>query len=111
MIILGIILIILQIVDIITTNVGIKNGCIEGNPIMKKITKTKVPIWLIVSKISLGAFVMWTLSFNIRILIWIIGALDIFMVAVVLLNLMSIYIQKRFGNDYRYYKNSRCRSD
>ncbi len=84
--------------DIITTNVGIKNGCTEGNPVTKKITKTKVPIWLIVSKISLGAFIIWSLSFNIRILIWIVFGLDIFMVAVVLLNLMSIYIQKRYGN-------------
>lgn len=88
-------MIILQIVDIITTNIGIKYGCTEVNPIMKKIMKTGFPLWMIIFKIGIGIFITWTLSFGIIALAWIVFGLNIFMVVVVLSNLIGIYISKK----------------
>jgi len=100
MIFLGFILMILQILDIITTNIGLKNGCRERNPLMRKIYKTKVPLgMIIILQLSMSILLIWVLSLNFIIIAWIVFGLNIFLVVIVSLNLISIYIQKKYNKN------------
>ncbi len=98
MIILGILLLILQIGDIITTNMGRKNGCEEGNPFMKKLVKTDFP-YFIVLKIGIGFFFIYLLSFNLIILNFIVLINDIMLFFILIENISNIYTQKRINTN------------
>ncbi len=102
MIILGIFLIILQICDIVTTNIGIKKGCGEGNPLLKETLKSGFPIYLVIIKIALAGFVTFFLSFGMTILNWIFLALDIFLLIVVINNIIGIYVQQNYNRTYNF---------
>ncbi|KKM18789.1 hypothetical protein LCGC14_1662180 [marine sediment metagenome] len=100
LIILGIFLIILQISDIITTNIGIKNGCEEGNPILKKKLNSGFPVYLIIIKIGIASLVTFLLSIGMMILNWIFLALDIFLLIVIVNNVIGIHTQKKWNRIY-----------
>ena len=100
MIILGIFLIILQIGDIITTNIGIKNGCEEGNPILKNKVNSGFPVYLIIIKIGIASLVTFLLSIGMMILNWIFLLLDIFLLIVVVSNVIGIHTQKKWNRIY-----------
>ncbi len=97
MIILGILLIILQILDILTTNIGIKLGCEEVNPLLRKSFNKGIPIKLIILKITLSFFLCFLLLFGNIILIWFLVGLNIFCFIVVLNNIINIQLQKRWN--------------
>ncbi|MCK4380197.1 MAG: hypothetical protein KAW51_03600 [Candidatus Lokiarchaeota archaeon] len=97
MIILGIFLIILQILDILTTNIGIKLGCEEGNPLLKKSFKMGIPIKLVIIKIALSAFLTFLLFLGSIMLNWILVGLDLFTFIIVVSNIITIQIQKKWN--------------
>jgi len=97
MIILGIFLIILQILDILTTNIGIKLGCEEGNPLLKKSFKMGIPIKLVIIKIALSAFLTFLLFLGSIVLNWILVGLDLLTFTVVISNIINIQIQKKWN--------------
>ncbi len=96
MIIFGILLLLLQIGDIITTTIGRKNGCEEGNPLMKKLVKTDFT-YFIVLKIGIGCLFIYLLSFNLIILNFIVLINDILLFIVLIKNICNIYTQKRIN--------------
>jgi len=106
MIILGLFLIILQIIDIITTNIGIKNGCEEVNPFLKKSLKSGFPLYLVFVKIGLGTLLTCFLSLGILILNWIFFGLDLFLLFVIINNTLGIHIQKKWNRNYFYEYNN-----
>jgi len=106
MIILGLFLIILQIIDIITTNIGIKNGCEEVNPFLKKSLKSGFPLYLAFTKIGLGTLLTYFLSLGIIILNWIFFGLDLFLLFVVINNTLGIHMQKKWNRFYSYEYNN-----
>lgn len=97
MIILGIFLLILQILDILTTNIGIKLGCEESNPLLKKSFKMDIPIKLVIIKIALSAFLTFLLFLGSIILNWILIGLDLFIFIIVVSNVINIQIQKKWN--------------
>ena len=99
MIILGIFLIILQIGDIITTNIGIKNGCEEGNPILKEKVNSGFPVYLIIIKVGLSILVTFLLSKGVMILNWMFLIFDIFMFIVIANNVIDIHTQKKWNRN------------
>lgn len=106
MILLGIILIFLQFFDIITTNIGIKEGCEEVNPMLKKSLKSGFPTYLAIIKISLAILLTFCLTFSIMILNWIFLGLDLFLLFVVVNNTIGIQIQKKWN--VRCYIENEC---
>lgn len=107
MIVLGIIYIILQAFDIITTNLALKNGCEEGNPLLKKCINERAgfPIYLIFIKIGIGIYLTYLIfvvetMFSIYFLNYLVIALDIFMFAVVMNNSIRIPLQIRLNRQY-----------
>ena len=99
MIILGILLLLLQIGDIITTNIGIKNGCEEGNPILKKKLNSGFPVYLIIIKLGLASLSTLLLSIGMMILNWIFLISDIFMFIVIVNNVIDIHTQKKWNRN------------
>ena len=97
MIILGIFLIILQILDILTTNIGLKLGCEEANPILKKSFEMGIPLKLVIIKIILSTFLTFLLFLGSIILNWILVGLDLFTFIVVISNIINIQIQKKWN--------------
>ena len=57
--VLGIIFTILQGLDVVSTNIALKRGCVESNPLLKKSVKSGFPIYLIVTKIGLGIYLTY----------------------------------------------------
>ena len=57
--VLGIIFTILQGLDVVSTNIALKRGCVESNPLLKKSVKSGFPIYLIVIKIGLGIYLTY----------------------------------------------------
>ncbi|KKM85144.1 hypothetical protein LCGC14_1291930 [marine sediment metagenome] len=98
MIILGILLLLLEIGDIITTNFARKNGCEEANPFMKKLVKTSFP-YFIVLKIGIGCLYIYLLSFNFIILNYIVLLNDVLLFIVLTNNIYTFYIQKRINKN------------
>jgi len=90
--------------DIITTNLALKNGCEEGNPLIKKSLNEKAgfPIYLAAIKIGIGIYLTYLMyvveiMFSIAFLNYLVLALDIFMFAVVMNNSIRIPIQIRLN--------------
>ena len=107
MIVLGIIYIILQALDIITTNLALKAGCEEGNPLIKKSINEKAgfPIYLMALKIGIGIYLTYLIfivetMFSVYFLNYLVLALDIFMFAVVMNNSIRIPIQIRLNRQF-----------
>ncbi len=107
MIFLGIIYIILQGLDIFTTNLALKNGCEEGNPLLKKSLNERAgfPIYLIIIKIGIGFYLTYLtyyieIVYSIAFLNYLVLGLDIFMLAVVINNAIRIPIQIRLNRRY-----------
>ena len=98
MIILGIFFTILQISDLTTTNIAIKQGCQEANPLLKETLEgTGFPASLAAIKIGLGIFLTILLLVNSIILNIIVLILNIVMLTVVVNNLIRIPIQKKYN--------------
>ena len=98
MIILGIIFFILQLGDLITTNLAIKNGCQEANPLLKEsLEGSGFPLSLAIVKIGLSIFLIIMISVNNIILNIIILILDILLFVVIINNLIRIPIQKKYN--------------
>ncbi len=104
MIILGIIYIILQVFDVFTTNLALKNGCEEGNPLIKKSLNERsgFPIYLAGIKIGIGVYLTYLIIilesvFTISFLNYLVLGLDIFMFFVVMNNTIRIPIQIRLN--------------
>jgi len=95
MVILGILLIMLQIGDIITTNIGIKRGCVEGNLFLKKPLRSGFPLYLSIIKILIAIFLTFILTLGIPIINYIVLIDDIFMFIVVINNIIVI---KKLGS-------------
>ena len=57
--VLGLLFTVLQGLDVISTNIALKKGCVESNPILKKSIKSGFPIYLIVIKIGLGIYLTY----------------------------------------------------
>ena len=107
MIILGYIYIVLQALDIFTTNLAIKSGCEEANPLIKKSLNEKAgfPLYLATIKIGIGIYLTYLIyvlesMFSITFLSYTILFLDIFMVIVVINNSIRIPIQIRINRQY-----------
>ena len=90
MVILGILLIMLQIADIITTKIGIKRGCVEGNFLLKKTLRSRFPLYLSIIKILIPIFITFTLTLEVLILNYIILIVDILIFIVVINNIIVI---------------------
>jgi hypothetical protein len=97
MLVLGIIFIVLQVLDWISTNAAIKSGCVEANPILKESLESGFPLYLIVVKMGLGIFLIMLLTLGNFILNWVVLLLDIFMIIVVINNVVRIPIQKKYN--------------
>ena len=97
MLLLGIIFIVLQVCDWISTNAAIKSGCVEANPILKESLESGFPLYLVVVKTGLGIFLIAMLTLDNLILNWVVLFLDIFMAIVVVNNLVRIPIQKKYN--------------
>ena len=97
MLLLGIIFIVLQVCDWISTNAAIKSGCVEANPILKESLESGFPLYLVVVKMGLGIFLIAMLTLDNLILNWVVLFLDIFMAIVVMNNLVRIPIQKKYN--------------
>ena len=104
MIVLGIIYIVLQSLDILTTNLALKNGCEEGNPLIKKSLNERAgfPLYLALVKIGIGVYLTYLIfivetMFSISFLNYLVLGLDIFMFAVVMNNSIRIPIQIRLN--------------
>ncbi|GAG86450.1 unnamed protein product [marine sediment metagenome] len=100
MVVLGLFLIILQIMDIVTTNIGIKRGCEEGNPLIKNSLESGFPIYLVIIKIGLASLLTFFLSLGITILNWLFIALDFFLFAIVINNIIGIHLQRKWNRLY-----------
>ena len=107
MIVLGIIYIILQVLDIITTNLALKNGCEEGNPLIKKSLNEKCgfPIYLAAIKIGIGIYLTYLIFivetvFAISFLNYLVLGLDLFMFVVVMNNSIRIPLQIKSNRQY-----------
>ncbi len=98
MVILGILLLLLQIGDIITTYIGKKNGCEEANPLMKKLVKADFP-YFIVLKIGIGCLFIYLLSFNLIILNLIALINGVLLLILLIENICNIYTQKRINKN------------
>ena len=97
MLVLGIIFIVLQIFDWISTNAAIKSGCVEANPILKESLESGFPLYLVVVKLGLAIFLIMMLTLGNVILNWVVLFLDIFMAIVVINNMVRIPIQKKYN--------------
>ena len=97
MIYLGIIFMILQVLDWISTNAAIKAGCVEANPILKESLESGFPIYIVVIKMGLGIFLIIMLSLGNIVLNWVVLFLNIFMGIVVVNNAVRIPIQKKYN--------------
>lgn len=98
MILLGILFILLQILDLISTNVAIKQGCQEANPLLKKtLDGTGFPIYLAITKIGMGIFLTIMLNIQNLFLNGIVIILDIVLLLVVVNNFIRIPIQKKYN--------------
>ena len=97
MIYLGIIFMILQVLDWISTNAAIKAGCVEANPILKESLESGFPIYIVVIKMGLGIFLIIMLSLGNIVLNWVVLFLNIFMGIVVVNNMARIPIQKKYN--------------
>ena len=62
MLVLGIIFIILQVFDWLSTNAAIKSGCVEANPILKESLESGFPLYLVVVKMGLAIFLLILLT-------------------------------------------------
>ena len=107
MIYLGILFIILQVFDILTTNYALKNGCQEGNPLIRKSLdgNGRFPLDLIIIKVSLGISVTGLLIFvnqmaPINILNLFVLGLDIFILIIVINNIKIVPKQRRIDRTY-----------
>jgi len=107
MIVLGIIYIILQALDILTTNLALKNGCEEGNPLLKKSLNERAgfPIYLIAIKIGIGLYLTYLIyivetMFSIQFLNYLVLILDIFMFIVVMNNSIRIPMQIKINRQF-----------
>ncbi len=83
--------------DIITTNLGIKRGCVEGNPLIKKSLESGFPLYLVIIKIGLASLLTFFLSLGIIILNWLFIALDFFLFAIVINNIIGIHLQRKWN--------------
>ena len=97
MLVLGIIFIVLQVLDWISTNAAIKSGCVEANPILKESLESGFPLYMGVVKMGLGIFLIMLLTLGNFILNWVVLFLDIFMAIVVINNMVRIPIQKKYN--------------
>jgi len=97
MIFLGIIFMILQIFDWISTNAAIKSGCVEANPILKESLESGFPFYMVIIKIGLGIFLIIFLTLSNPILNLVVLFLDIFMTFVIINNVARIPIQKKYN--------------
>lgn len=97
MIYLGIIFMILQVLDWISTNAAIKSGCVEANPILKESLESGFPIYIVVIKMGLAIFLIIMLSLGNLVLNWVVLFLDIFMGIVIINNLVRIPIQRKYN--------------
>ncbi len=97
MLVLGIIFIVLQVFDWISTNAAIKSGCVEANPILKESLESGFPLYLVVVKLGLAIFLIMMLTLGNVILNWVVLFLDIFMAIVVINNMVRIPIQKKYN--------------
>ena len=107
MIVLGIVYIILQVLDIFTTNLALKNGCEEGNPLIKKSLNERsgFPLYLALIKIGIGVYLTYLIFiveavYAISFLNYLVLGLDIFMFAVVMNNSIRIPIQIKLNRQY-----------
>jgi len=107
--VLGIIFTILQGFDVLTTNIALKRGCVEGNPFLKKSVEKGFPLYLIIIKIGLGFYLtylsvmlngqsIFTTSFGGLMLNFVLIGLNFFLSIAVINNLIAIprchYISK-----------------
>lgn len=98
MIILGIFFLILQLGDLITTNLAIKNGCQEANPLLKEsLEGSGFPLSLAIVKIGMSIFLIIVISVSSMILNVIVLILDILLFVVIINNLIRIPIQKKYN--------------
>lgn len=97
MIFLGIFLFILQILDILTTNLGIKLECEEVNPLLRKSFNKGIPIKFVIFKLTLTLFLGFLFLFGNIILNWLLVGLNIFCLIVILSNIINIQLQKRWN--------------
>lgn len=97
MIFLGIIFMILQVFDWISTNAAIKAGCVEANPILKESLESGFPIYMVVIKMGLSIFLIVMLTVSNLFLNWVVIILDVFIAIVVLNNMVRIPIQKKYN--------------
>lgn len=107
MIVLGIVYIILQVFDIFTTNLALKNGCEEGNPLIKKSLNERsgFPLYLALIKIGIGVYLTYLIFiveavYAISFLNYLVLGLDIFMFVVVMNNSIRIPIQIKLNRQY-----------
>ena len=85
---------------------GIKIGCEEVNPMLKKSLKSGFPVHLVIIKISLAILLTFCLTLSIIILNWIFLGLDLFLLFVVVNNTIGIQIQKKWN--VRCYIENEC---
>ena len=97
MLYLGIIFMVLQVLDWISTNAAIKSGCVEANPILKESLESGFPIYMVVVKMGLAIFLIIMLALGNFILNWVVLFLDIFVGIVVINNMVRIPIQKKYN--------------
>ncbi len=101
MIFLGIIFTILQIADIVSTNIAIKTGCSEANPLIKETVESKgFPISIALIKILLSVFLTIMMTFSNLFLNILVIFLDIVLLIVVINNISRIPVQKRYNRLY-----------
>ena len=98
MLILGILFTLLQFLDLVSTNIAIKQGCQEANPVLKNtLDGSGFPLYLAITKIGLGIFLTIMLSMQSIILNFIVLMLDIIILLVVINNFIRIPIQKKYN--------------
>jgi len=107
MIVLGIVYIILQVFDIFTTNLALKKGCEEGNPLIKKSLNERsgFPLYLALIKIGIGVYLTYLIFiveavYAISFLNYLVLGLDIFMFVVIMNNSIRIPIQIKLNRQY-----------
>ena len=100
MIFLGIIFTVLQLLDLISTNMAIKAGCTESNPLLKEALESGFPVYMAFIKVGLGIFLIVLLSIGNVMLNWVVLFLDIFMLIVVFNNMVRIPIQKKYNKTF-----------
>ena len=98
MIVLGIIFTVLQGLDLLTTNIAIKYGCQEANPLLKDSLEGKgFPLYLAIIKITMGIFLTILITIGSIILNVIVVFLNVLMGIVVINNLIRIPIQRKYN--------------